>query len=110
MRVQSPAPHSGLRIHHCCSCGVVDTEARIRSLNLGLPYAEGQPKERRKNKCLGSWSSWRRGTAETTPTRSHEVAGSIPCLAQWVKDPELLGELWCGLQKRLRSGFAVAVV
>ena len=29
------------------------------------------------------------GSVETNPTSNHEVVGSIPDLAQWVKDPVL---------------------
>lgn len=36
-----------------------------------------------KNNC--KWSS-HRGSAEINLTRNHELVGSIPGLAQWVKD------------------------
>ena len=44
----------------------------------------------------------------TNPTGTHEVAGSIPGLTQWVED---LGcyELWCRSQTQLESHIAVAL-
>ena len=39
-----------------------------------------------KLQCRNSCS----GTAETNPTRNHEVEGLIPDLAQWVEDLALL--------------------
>ena len=51
---------------------------------LGDSHFSSQNLER-----LSIKKSKRRGTAETNPTRDHQVAGSIPGLAQWAQDPVL---------------------
>ena len=45
----------------------------------------------------------------TNPPRNHEVEGSIPALAQWVKIWHCR-ELWCRLQMQFGSLIAVALV
>ena len=54
-----------------------------------------QTKPNKPTKRNGFQSS-RLGAAETNATGNHEVAGSIPGLDPWVKDPALLW-LWCRL-------------
>ena len=54
------------------------------------------------------WSSCH-GAAETNPTRNPEVAGLIPGLAQWVKDPGVAMSCGGRSQTGLGSGIAVAV-
>ena len=62
------------------------------------PPGEAEHSSTSMNGCRSS----RRGAVEMNPTRNHEVAGSIPGLAQWVKG-QRCRELWYRLQTQLGS-------
>ena len=52
-------------------------------------YKRLQKITKKTSKKLNAWRS-HHGLVEINLTRNHEVAGLIPGLAQWVKDPVLL--------------------
>ena len=58
--------------------------ALIRPLAWELPYATGVALKKKIILGVPVVAQWLK-----KPTRNHEVAGSVPALAQWVDDPAL---------------------
>ena len=65
--------------------------APIRPLTWEPPHAAGaaQEKAKRRKKKVFQEGSSHSGLVVANPTSNHEDVGSIPALAQWVKDPAL---------------------
>ena len=70
----------------------IDEETEPHNCNINLSPGYLMPENVYQHKSLKNISqrSSRCGAAETNPNRNHEVAGSIPGLQLWVKDPVLL--------------------
>ena len=70
---------------------MVDNTKKKKKLKIIKKWKKKQKKKKKKSrrshkkKLHIPWSS-SCGTAKMNPTRNREVSGSIPGLAQWVKD------------------------
>ena len=67
------------QIHHICVEETIYFFLRLKYPKQKMSKLEQNTKYQKSY----FWSSLH-GAADTNPTRSHEVAGSIPSLAQWV--------------------------
>ena len=85
--VQSLALLSGLRIQHCCGCGIGQQLHLWFDLAWEHPYAVGVALKRKNIKNIGVSIVTQQVKNSTS---NHEDMGLIPGLSQWVKDPTLL--------------------
>ena len=71
--------------HHMCT--YVTYTANVCNATCQFYLSETGQKVIRIIFCRKKERSSCRGPAEMNPTRNYEVAGSIPGLSQWIKDP-----------------------
>ena len=72
----------------------------MSAAKFGMHLQVATPKVRKGVPVVAQWL--------TNPTRNHEVAGSVPGLAQGLRI-QCCRELWCRLQMLLRSHIVVAL-